>query len=160
MRKRAVKVGITGSIGMGKTTVALEISKHSYPVWNADQAVHSLYKVGNEGYRIIKELAPRAVIGSCVDRDLLAKILFKKPGLIKTIENRIHPLVDKNRKDFLKQHKNKQKPFPKYDISTKMEPWGPFGMPSASGHKNKCHFCHFTLLCLEVFLVTFSDLSE
>ena len=90
MGKGAVKVGITGSIGMGKTTVALEISKHNYPVWNADQAVHSLYEVGNEGYRIIKELAPGAVIGPYVDRDLLAKKLFKKPGLIKTIENKMN----------------------------------------------------------------------
>ena len=108
MIKQPVKVGITGSIGMGKTTVALEISKHDYPVWNSDEVVHTLYNKGELGFNIIKKLVPEATIGLCVDRVILSQKLLKFPYLIKKIEDEIHPIVNENQKSFLLEHLNKK----------------------------------------------------
>ena len=108
MIKEPVKVGITGSIGMGKTTVALEISKHDYPVWNSDEVVHKLYNRGELGFDIIKELIPEATVGLCVDRVILSQKLLKSPDLIKKIEDEIHPIVNESQKIFLLEHLNKK----------------------------------------------------
>ena len=108
MIKEPVKVGITGSIGMGKTTVALEISKHDYPVWNSDEVVHKLYNRGELGFDIIKELIPEATVGLCVDRVILSQKLLKSPDLIKKIEDEIHPIVNESQKSFLLENLNKK----------------------------------------------------
>ena len=68
-----IKVGITGSIGMGKTTIASEFGKFNYPIWNSDEVVHKLYKKENQGYNIIKALVPEAVGSNNVDREILSK---------------------------------------------------------------------------------------
>lgn len=106
MSKTPVKVGITGSIGMGKTTVAYEMSKANYPVWNSDNAVHELYKIGNEGYKLIKQLVPEAAVGKSVDRFVLSNQLLKKPFLLKKIEKNVHPHVLEKRREFIQEHKN------------------------------------------------------
>ena len=108
MIKQPVKVGVTGSIGMGKTTVALEISKYNYPVWNSDKAVHNLYNRGELGYNIVKKLIPDAAVGFCVDRDILSQKLLKFPDLMKKIEDEIHPIVNESQKYFLLEHSNKK----------------------------------------------------
>jgi len=108
MIKQPVKVGVTGSIGMGKTTVALEISKHDYPVWNSEEVVHQLYNRGKLGYSIIKKIIPEAAVGLCVDRVILSQKLLKFPDLIKKIEDEIHPVVNENQKSFLLEHLNKK----------------------------------------------------
>ena len=108
MTKQPVKVGITGSIGMGKTTVALEISKYNYPVWNSDEAVHSLYNRGKTGYDFIKKLIPDAAVGLSVNRKILSQKLLKSPNLIKIIEDEIHPIINEQRKSFLLEHSNKK----------------------------------------------------
>jgi dephospho-CoA kinase len=108
MIKQPVKVGVTGSIGMGKTTVALEMAKFNYPVWNSDEAVHNLYGRGELGYNIIKKFIPDAAVGLYVDRDILSTKLIKFPDLIKKIEDEIHPLVNEKRECFLLEHSNKK----------------------------------------------------
>ena len=108
MIEQPVKVGVTGSIGMGKTTVALEISKHDYPVWNSDEAVHKLYNRGELGFSIIKKFIPDAAVGSSVNRVILSQQLLKFPDLIKKIEDEIHPIVNENQKSFLLEHLNKK----------------------------------------------------
>ena len=107
MIKQPVKVGVTGSIGMGKTTVALEISKYGYPVWNSDEVVDKIYNRGELGFNIIKKIIPDAAVGLCVDRDILSQKLLKFPDLIKKIEAEIHPIVNERQKCFLLEHSNK-----------------------------------------------------
>ena len=68
MTKNSIKVGVTGSVGMGKSTVTSEIKKKNYPVWCADETVHSLYKKGNGGYNLIRELLPEVAKGKSIDR--------------------------------------------------------------------------------------------
>ena len=108
MIKGSVKVGITGSIGMGKTTVSSEISRLDYPVWDSDKVVHMLYRRDNPGFNIIKKIVPEVAVGLSVDRELLLEILLKKPALLKLIEYGIRPILSENKKDFLRQYRNKK----------------------------------------------------
>lgn len=108
MRKSSIKLGITGSIGMGKTTVAREIAKYNYPVWNSDDVVHELYTKGGDGYKLLKAFIPEVVNDFCVDRQLLSDALLLRPMLLKEIEDIIHPLVERERKKFLHKYKSKE----------------------------------------------------
>ena len=108
MNKFPVKVGITGSIGMGKSTVAYEISKKKYPIWDSDKVVHKLYKKGNQGYNLLKNIAPEVVTDLKVDRNLLSETLLKKPSLLETIESNLYPIIYEQRNNFLNEHSNKK----------------------------------------------------
>ena len=108
MNNKPVKLGITGSIGMGKTTIAREIGKFDFPIWDADLAVHSLYRKGKKGYDIIKNLVPEAAYEQNVNRDILAKAILKKPVLLKQINTLIYPFINSDRKQFINKFKKKK----------------------------------------------------
>ena len=103
-----IKVGLTGSIGMGKSTVADMFKGFGYSVFDADKAVHDLYEKGGEGINIIKSFYPAAVINSAVDREILRSYIVENPDKIRELETLIHPLVKKLRDDFLKANQNKE----------------------------------------------------
>lgn len=103
-----IKVGLTGSIGMGKSTVADMFKSFGYPVFDADKAVHDLYERGGAGINIIKSFYPAAVINSAVNRDKLRSYIIENPDKIRELESLIHPLVKKLRDDFLKINQNKE----------------------------------------------------
>jgi dephospho-CoA kinase len=94
-------LGLTGSIGMGKTTTAAMFRDHGIPVWNADEAVHRLYGPNAPGTEAIARLAPEAVTKNGVDRGALKAAIAEDPGLLPRIEAVIHPLVAADRQDFL-----------------------------------------------------------
>ena len=101
MSKAPLKIGVTGSIGMGKSTIVQEFSKHNVLTWNSDQVVHLLYKKGNRGYDIVKNLAPEAAITDRINREILSTIIIKSPLILETLEKLIHPLVEMDRLDFI-----------------------------------------------------------
>ena len=103
-----IKVGLTGSIGMGKSTVADMFKSFGYPVFDADKAVHDLYESGGAGINIIKSFYPAAVVNSAVNRDKLRSYIIENPDKIRELEGLIHPLVKKLRDDFLKINQNKE----------------------------------------------------
>jgi dephospho-CoA kinase len=103
-----IKVGLTGSIGMGKSTVADMFKKFGCPVFDADKAVHGLYEKGGAGIEIIKSFYPAAVVNSAVDREILRSYIAENPDKIRELETLIHPLVKKLRDDFLKTNQNKE----------------------------------------------------
>ena len=103
-----IKVGLTGSIGMGKSTVADMFKNFGYPVFDADKAVHDLYEKGGAGIDIIKSFYPAAVVNSAVDREILRSYIAENPDKIRELETFIHPLVKKLRDDFLKTNQNKE----------------------------------------------------
>jgi dephospho-CoA kinase len=103
-----IKVGLTGSIGMGKSTVADMFKKFGCPVFDADKAVHGLYEKGGAGIDIIKSFYPAAVVNSAVDREILRSFIAENPDKIRELETFIHPLVKKLRDDFLKTNQNKE----------------------------------------------------
>lgn len=100
-------LGLTGSIGMGKTTTARMFAEHGVPVWDADAAVHRIYGAGGPGGPALADLVPAAVDehGS-VSRDVLRAALAENPELLSQIEQRIHPLVAADRARFLGVHQS------------------------------------------------------
>ena len=99
-----IKIGITGSIGMGKTTVLLMFKKNGIKVWNADLEVHKLYKNGNEGYEKIISIYPELKDKIEIDRKKVSNLIRQKKIDLKKIEKIIYPLLKKNRLDFIKEN--------------------------------------------------------
>jgi dephospho-CoA kinase len=101
---RPYRLGLTGSVGMGKSTTARLFAEAGVPVWDADAAVHRLYAAGGGGAAAIAGLAPGAVAGDAVDRDRLRDAIVADPALLGRIEARIHPLVAADREAFAAAH--------------------------------------------------------
>ncbi len=98
-----ITLGLTGSIGMGKSTIAAMFAEEGAAVWDADAAVHRLYAVGGAGVEQIRSVAPDAIIDGAVDRGALRAAILADPSLLKKIEGVIHPLVGQDRQTALEQ---------------------------------------------------------
>lgn len=101
---RPYRLGLTGSIGMGKSTTAAIFAAAGVPVWDADAAVHRLYAPGGAGGAAVAALVPGAVAGGAVDRDVLRAAIAADPGLLPRLEARVHPLVAADRAAFVAAH--------------------------------------------------------
>lgn len=93
-------IGLTGSIGMGKSTTAAMFKDEGCPVFDADQAVHSLYEKNGKAVPIIKSVFPDAIKNGAVDRQILGKYMREDPLQLKVLESFIHPLVGEIRSNF------------------------------------------------------------
>jgi dephospho-CoA kinase len=92
-------LGLTGSIGMGKSTTAAMFRAEGTPVHDSDASVHELYKGG--AVPIIAQHFPDAVVDGSVDRGKLAAAVLGKPNQLSLLEQLIHPLVGQQRERFL-----------------------------------------------------------
>ncbi|MGY6548192.1 MAG: dephospho-CoA kinase [Roseinatronobacter sp.] len=97
-----VKLGLTGSIAMGKSTTAQFFRDLGVPVWDADAVVHALYQPGQAGAQVVARLCPDAVgAGGQVDRAVLRAAVTRDAGLLDQLNAAIHPLVAQDRAAFL-----------------------------------------------------------
>lgn len=96
-------LGLTGSIGMGKTTTAAMFASQGCAVWDADAAVHRLYAKGGAAVIPMRRAFPETVLDDAVSRDLLKSMLTEQPDALATIEAIVHPLVAADRAEFLKK---------------------------------------------------------
>ena len=98
---RPFMIGLTGSIGMGKSETAKMFARLGIPVNDSDANVHALYEPGGAAVPEIEKTFPGTVRDGKVDRALLTKALAADPGGFKKLEAIVHPLVAKTQADFL-----------------------------------------------------------
>lgn len=100
MTKRPFKLGLTGSIGMGKSTTAKIFAELGCPVWDADAAVHRLYAKNGAAVAPISEIFPNVVEDGAVSRTKLKELIALDASVLKEIEQIVHPLVAADRSKF------------------------------------------------------------
>jgi dephospho-CoA kinase len=98
---RPFLIGLTGSIGMGKTETARLFARLGIPVYDADAAVHRLYAPGGAAVEKIGRAFPGAVEDGRVNRAVLAGLVSRQKDGFKTLEAIVHPLVAEEQRRFL-----------------------------------------------------------
>lgn len=107
-------VGLTGSIGMGKSTVAAMFSEAGVPVFDADAEVRAMQGPHGELLSAIEAAFPGSTNASGVDREALGKLVFGDPEKLAQLEAIVHPAVGQKRGDFLTR--NASEPMLVFDI--------------------------------------------
>lgn len=98
---RAFRLGLTGSIGMGKSATARLFAAEGVPVWDADAAVHRLYAPGGAAVGPVGALCPAALEAGGIDRGALKAWIATEPARMAQLEAAVHPLVAADRMAFL-----------------------------------------------------------
>lgn len=96
-----IKLGLTGSIGMGKSTTAGFFADEGCAVWDADAAVHRLYSKGGAAVPELGAVFPEAIVDEAVSRDVLKQIILRDKTALARIEQIVHPLVGLDRQSFI-----------------------------------------------------------
>lgn len=117
-------IGLTGSIGMGKSTTANMFRDEGCPVFDADAAVHSLYAIGGKAVPIIKSVFPDAIKDGAVDRAVLGQHMRADPLNLQVLESFIHPLVGELRAEFMETAKTNNADIIIFDIPLLFETGG------------------------------------
>ncbi len=94
-----IVLGLTGSIGMGKSTVGLFFAERGVPVYDADAAVHRLY--AGDAAPLIEAAFPGTTTDGTVDRARLAERVIGDPAALRRLETIVHPLVRRAQERFL-----------------------------------------------------------
>ncbi|TNE59749.1 MAG: dephospho-CoA kinase [Alphaproteobacteria bacterium] len=117
-------IGLTGSIGMGKSETAKMFQELGVPVYDADAAVHALYAKGGTAVQPIAEAFPAAVKEGAVDRAALSKEVVGNPAALKKLETIVHPLVGAAQMNFLTKAEAAGAPMVVLDIPLLFETGG------------------------------------
>ena len=100
-----IRIALTGSIGMGKSTVARMFERAGIPVFDADAAVRDLQGPGGSLVGPIAARFPGAVRDGGLDRELLAGIVLEDPARLAELEAIVHPAVGAAREAFVRAHR-------------------------------------------------------
>lgn len=98
---RPYLLGLTGSVGMGKSTTAGFFREMGVPVWDADAAVHRLYAPGGAAVGPVGALCAEAVSDGAVDRGVLKDWIARDADALAALEAVVHPLVTADRLEFI-----------------------------------------------------------
>lgn len=111
-----VILGLTGSIGMGKTTAANMLRRMGIPVCDSDAVVHALLAKGGAAVGPVGDAFPGVVTHGAVDRAALGKQVFGNPEALHRLESILHPLVYETQRRFLRQAATRGDPIAVLDV--------------------------------------------
>ena len=117
-------IGLTGSIGMGKSATGQLFIEAGVPVYDADAAVHALYEKGGAAVAPIGALVPEAIVDGAVDRAILGQYVLKDGDKLKQLEAIVHPLAGQSQFDFLTKAMADNAPLVVLDIPLLFETGG------------------------------------
>ena len=117
-----IVLGLTGSIGMGKSTTAKIFADAGVPVHDSDETVHRLYS--GKAAPLVEAAFPGTVVAGSVDRTELARRVLGNAAALKTLETIVHPLVRADADAFLAQHREAGAPLVVLDIPLLFETGG------------------------------------
>ncbi len=117
-----IKLGLTGSIGMGKSTTGKMLINKGFPLHDADAVVHDLYK--GEAVSLIEKAFPGTTNENGVDRQALSKQVLGNAEAMKTLEAIVHPLVHQREREFFALAKAKDAKMVVLDIPLLFETKG------------------------------------
>ena len=117
-------VGLTGSIGMGKSTVAAMLGEMGVPVFDADAAVHELYAPGGAGVAPVEAAFPGVAREGAIDRTFLSARLQADPSRFAELNAIVHPLVAAMRTAFLERAAANEAPLVVLDVPLLFEGGG------------------------------------
>ncbi|HEV7637242.1 MAG TPA: dephospho-CoA kinase [Bradyrhizobium sp.] len=115
-------LGLTGSIGMGKSTTAKLFAEAGAPVYDADASVHSLYE--GEAAPAIEAAFPGTTVDGKVDRNKLSARVVHDPAAIKRLEQVVHPMLGASRQKFLDDAEQSGAPVAVVDVPLLFETGG------------------------------------
>src|SRR3990167_1492081 len=97
-------IGITGSIGAGKSFLSRSLESFGVPVHSSDKCIHALLKDDTDIYEKIKKLWPEAIVKGKIDRNLLGDRVLKSPSDLRSLESILYPKLLHSQKLFLKRN--------------------------------------------------------
>lgn len=121
-----ILLGLTGSIGMGKSATSKMFRDFGVPVYDADAAVHRLY--AGPAVKPVGELFPDAIVDGRVDRTILSRHVVGKPEAMARLEAIVHPLVAGDRVSFLRDCVARSAPLCVLDVPLLFETGGDRGV--------------------------------
>lgn len=99
------RLGLTGSIGMGKSTTARMFQEEGCALWDADATVHRLYAKDGAAVPPLKALFPDIIEDEAVSREKIKAKIARNESVMREIEKIVHPLVAKDKEEFLQMTK-------------------------------------------------------
>ena len=109
-------LGLTGSIAMGKSTVAAMARRLGLAVFDADASVHRALAAGGRAVKAVALLCPEALQDGAIQRTVLGRAVFGQPERLRQLEAILHPIVRRDRQDFLAQQRRRRAPLVLLDI--------------------------------------------
>lgn len=122
--KRPIIIGLTGSIGMGKSTAARMFRELGIPVFDADATVHRLLGAGGDAVDAVEAAFPGVVKNGAVDRGELGKRVFGDGEALRRLERIVHPRVFRAERRFLAKAARARKPLVVRDVPLLFETGG------------------------------------
>ena len=130
-----IKIGLTGSMGVGKTTTGKVFEKLGCAVWDADKTTHKLHSRGGKAVTAVAKLFPLSIENGSISRSKLKTLLRNDPDKLRDLEKAVHPFVLEDRQNF---QNNTKKEILVFDIPLLFETGADREM-----HKTVCVFTSY-----------------